>query len=107
MMAGSAQSGNKDQGLAAAERRSVNRNMFYRVLWRSIFANRGRLAVILLALGAGSAVTSALLNLQVDAKRRITTEFRSFGPNAVVTLPAGSEGAGYMDVSALHPFLAA
>jgi len=40
--------------------------------------------VILLALGAGAAVTAALLNLQVDAKRRLTTEFRAFGPNVVI-----------------------
>jgi len=37
--------------------------------------------VILLALGAGAAVTSALLNLQIDAKRRLTTEFRALGAN--------------------------
>jgi len=58
--------------------------MFWRVLRRSIFANRGRLFVILLALGAGAAITAALLNLQVDAKRRITTEFRSFGANVTI-----------------------
>ena len=67
------------------DRRAVNRSMFWRVLRRSIFANRGRLSVILLALGAGSAVTAALLNLQVDAKRRVTTEFRSFGANVVIS----------------------
>ena len=72
-----------------ADRRSANRSMFWRVLRRSVFANRGRLFVILLALGAGAAVTAALLNLQVDAKRRITTEFRSFGPNVLIT-PRGS-----------------
>jgi putative ABC transport system permease protein len=66
------------------DRRSVNRSMFWRVLRRSVFANRGRLFVILLALGAGAAITAALLNLQVDAKRRITTEFRTFGPNVVI-----------------------
>jgi putative ABC transport system permease protein len=66
-------------------RRSLNRTMFWRVLRRSVFANRGRLFVILLALGAGAAITAALLNLQVDAKRRITTEFRSFGSNVVVS----------------------
>jgi len=63
--------------------------MFWRVLRRSVFANRGRLFVILLALGAGAAITAALLNLQVDAKRRITTEFRVFGANIVV-VPSGS-----------------
>jgi len=72
-----------------ADRRSANRSMFWRVLRRSVFANRGRLFVILLALGASAAVTAALLNLQVDAKRRITTEFRSFGPNVLIT-PRGS-----------------
>jgi putative ABC transport system permease protein len=59
--------------------------MFWRLIRRSLFANRGRLLVILLALGAGAAITAALLNLQVDAKRRITTEFRSFGPNVLIT----------------------
>ena len=68
-----------------ADRRTVNRSMFWRVIRRSVFANRGRLLVILLALGAGAAVTAALLNLQIDAKRRITTEFRCFGANIIVS----------------------
>jgi putative ABC transport system permease protein len=65
--------------------RAGNRAMFWRIVRRLLGANRGRLFVILLALGAGAAVTAALLNLQVDAKRRITTEFRAFGANVVVT----------------------
>jgi putative ABC transport system permease protein len=65
--------------------RSGNRAMFWRIIRRLLGANRGRLFVILLALGAGAAVTAALLNLQVDAKRRITTEFRAFGPNVLIT----------------------
>jgi len=47
--------------------RAANRAMFWRILRRLLGANRGRLFVILLALGAGAAVTAALLNLQVDA----------------------------------------
>jgi hypothetical protein len=65
--------------------RTANRAMFWRILRRLFGANRGRLFVILLALGAGAAVTAALLNLQVDAKRRLTTEFRAFGPNILIT----------------------
>ena len=64
--------------------RKLNRAMFWRIIRRLLSANRGRLFVMLLALGAGAAVTSALLNLQVDAKRRLTTEFRTFGANVVV-----------------------
>ena len=64
--------------------RTANRAMFWRIIRRLLGANRGRLFVILLALGAGAAVTAALLNLQVDAKRRLTTEFRAFGANVIV-----------------------
>jgi putative ABC transport system permease protein len=67
---------------------ATNRAMFWRIVRRLLSANRGRMFVMLLALGAGAAVTAALLNLQVDAKRRLTTEFRAFGANIVVT-PAG------------------
>ena len=55
-----------------ADRRATNRAMFWRILRRLFGANPGRLFVMLLALGAGAAVTAALLNLQVDAKRRLT-----------------------------------
>src|SRR4029077_2602506 len=61
-----------------------DRKMFWRIMRRLLAANRGRLFVILLALGAGAAITSALLNVQVDAKRRLTTEFRAFGANVII-----------------------
>src|SRR5258707_3183517 len=64
--------------------RATNRAMFWRIIRRLFGANRGRLFVMLLALGAGAAVPAALLNLQVDAKRRLTSEFRAFGPNVLV-----------------------
>ena len=63
---------------------STNRTMFWRIVRRLLGANRGRLFVILLALGAGATVTAALLNLHVDAKRRLTAEFSVFGPNIIV-----------------------
>ena len=58
--------------------------MFWRIVRRLITANYGRLFVILLALGAGAAITAALLNLQIDANRRLTTEFRALGANVIV-----------------------
>jgi putative ABC transport system permease protein len=61
-----------------------SRAMFWRILRRQVFANRGRLLVVLLALSAGAAITAALLNLEVDAKRRLSSEFKSFGANVVV-----------------------
>jgi len=78
--------------------------MFWRVVRRLLTANYGRLFVILLALGAGAAVTSSLLNLQIDAKRRLTTEFRALGANVIVaprdTSP--NSGGGTLDQSLLN-----
>src|SRR5215470_14898738 len=68
--------------------------MFWRVVRRLLTANYGRLFVILLALGAGAAITSSLLNLQIDAKRRLTTEFRVLGANVVVAPPDANPNAG-------------
>jgi len=70
-------------------------SMFWRIERRLLTTNYGRLFVILLALGAGAAVTSALLNLQMDAKKRLTTEFRALGANVIITpRPANNEVSG-------------
>jgi len=69
-----------------------SRAMFWRIVRRQLTANRGRLFVVLLALATGAATTAALLNLQIDAKRRLTTEFRAFGANMIIT-PSNSETA--------------
>jgi putative ABC transport system permease protein len=61
-----------------------DRKMFWRIVRRLFAAQRGRLLVILLALGAGAALTAALLNLEVDAKSRLGREFRAFGTNVIV-----------------------
>ena len=71
--------------------------MFWRIVRRLLTANYNRLLVILLALGAGAAVSSALINLQIDAHRRLTREFRTLGANVVIaphtTTDADANGA--------------
>jgi putative ABC transport system permease protein len=67
--------------------------MFWRIVRRLLTANFGRLFVILLALSAGAAVTAALLNLQIDAQRRLTVEFRALGANVIVA-PQDSSDRG-------------
>ena len=81
----------------------ANSPMFWRIVRRLITANYGRLFVILLALGAGAAITSALLNLQIDAKRRLTTEFRALGANVIVAPrdANANSGGGTLDESLL------
>jgi len=76
-----------------------NSPMFWRIVRRLLSANYGRLFVILLALGAGAAITSSLLNLQIDAKRRLTTEFRALGANVIVAprVTDVNSGGGTLD----------
>jgi putative ABC transport system permease protein len=58
--------------------------MFWRILGQLFSASRGRLAVALLALASGAAVTTALINLNLDAERKLTAEFRTLGANVIV-----------------------
>jgi putative ABC transport system permease protein len=83
-----------------------DRPMFWRILRRIFASNRGRLAVVLLALGSGAAITAALLNLEVDAKRRLTTEFRAFGANVIIT-PRESDGTNGAAAAAMDSSLCA
>lgn len=59
--------------------------MFGRLLWQMIRGNRGRLVVALIAIASGAAVISTLLNLEIDARRKLTQEFRSLGANLVIS----------------------
>jgi putative ABC transport system permease protein len=66
--------------------------MFWRILGQLFSASRGRLAVALLALASGAAVTTALINLNLDAERKVSGEFRTLGANAII-LPKTSSAA--------------
>jgi len=57
--------------------------MFWRILGQLFSASRGRLAVALVALASGAAVTTALINLNLDAERKLSTEFRTLGANVI------------------------
>ena len=82
--------------------------MFWRILWRLLWASRGRLALALLAVASGAAVCAALVNLDLDASDQLTREFRSLGANVVVSPPQTGNTAATMDagvmgrIAALH-----
>ena len=79
----------------------ANRSMFLRILWKLLGASRGRLAVAMIALTSGAAVCSALLNVNLDAERKLTQEFRTLGANVVVAPPAGGTDATLTDAAVL------
>jgi len=74
--------------------------MFLRILWKLLGASRGRLTVALIALTSGAAVSSALLNVNLDAERKLTQEFRTLGANVVVAPPSSGD-ASLADASVL------
>ena len=68
--------------------------MFWRIFRQLLRASRGRLTVALIALSSGAAISSALLNINLDAEQKLTHEFRTLGANVVVAPPsAGSDAA--------------
>jgi putative ABC transport system permease protein len=75
--------------------------MFLRILWKLLGASRGRLAVALIALTSGAAVCSALLNVNLDAERKLTQEFRTLGANVVIAPPTGGSEAALADAVVL------
>lgn len=66
--------------------------MFGRLLWKMLRSNRGRLAVALVAVISGATVISALFNLQFDVERKLGQEFRSLGPNVVISAQSTTAG---------------
>jgi putative ABC transport system permease protein len=71
--------------------------MFFRIIWKLLGASRGRLALALVALSSGAAVSSALLNVNLDAERKLTQEFRTLGANVVVAPPSHGGDAALAD----------
>src|SRR5579862_8698660 len=73
--------------------------MFFRILWKLLGASRGRLTLALVALSSGAAVSSALLNVNLDAERKLTQEFRTLGANIIVAPRAGGTDAAVADAA--------
>ena len=74
--------------------------MFWRVLWRLLYASRARLALAVIAVASGGAVCAALLNLDLDATDKLTREFRVLGANIVISPAQHSDTAMTMDADA-------
>src|ERR1700691_4364060 len=75
--------------------------MFWRILWRLLYASRSRLALALLAVVSGAAVCAALINLDLDAGDKLTREFRSLGANIIISPQQNGDTAAVMDESIL------
>ena len=82
--------------------------MFWRLWWRAISVKRSQAALALGSLVVGAAITSMLLNLYGDVRRKMTEDFRAYGANAVIAAASsanagGVQGSGVVEESALAP----
>jgi putative ABC transport system permease protein len=76
-------------------------SMFWRIFRQLLRASRGRLTVALIALSSGAAISSALLNINLDAEQKLTREFRTLGANVVVAPPSAGSDAALADAAAM------
>jgi putative ABC transport system permease protein len=76
--------------------------MFWRIFRQLLRASRGRLTVALIALSSGAAISSALLNINLDAEQKLTHEFRTLGANVVVAPPSTGSDAALADVAVME-----
>jgi len=74
--------------------------MFWRLWWRAVSVKRSQAALALGSLAVGAAITSTLLNLYGDVRRKMTEDFRSYGANVVIA-PASAGTAGGAEASTM------
>lgn len=74
--------------------RSSKGSLFWRLWLRSLTVKRSQAALAIGSLLVGATVTSMLLNLYGDVRRKMMSEFRAFGANVVVAPAAGPGIAG-------------
>jgi len=58
--------------------------MFWRLWWRAVSVKRSQALLALSSLAVGAAITSMLLNLYGDVRRKMTQDFRAYGANVVI-----------------------
>jgi putative ABC transport system permease protein len=81
---------------------SPSHSMFWRIFRQLLRASRGRLTVALIALSSGAAISSALLNINLDAEQKLTHEFRTLGANVVVAPPSAGSDAALADAAVME-----
>src|SRR5579863_10490889 len=66
------------------EQPRVRRSLFWRLWLRSLTVKRPQAVLAIGSVLVGATVASMLLNLYGDARRKMTQEFRAYGPNVVL-----------------------
>jgi putative ABC transport system permease protein len=93
---------------------SARRSLFWRLWWRATLVKRPQAGLAVGSLLVAASITSLLLNLYGDVRRKMAQEFRAYGCNVVLapalpragTDPGTTGGGVVMDEASLRPLLA-
>ena len=82
--------------------------MFWRLWWRALSVKPSQAALALGSLAVGAAITSMLLNLYGDVRRKMTEDFRAYGANVVIAASSAgtarsAEDSAMVEEAALQP----
>ena len=88
--------------------RSPDGSMFWRLWWRALSVKRSQAALALGSLVVGATITSMLLNLYGDVRRKMTEDFRAYGANVVIAprssaIDRSGQENSVVDEAALQP----
>ncbi len=64
---------------------NLKRKMFFKMLFYSLIRRRSRIIIALLAIVIGSTILSGLLTIYYDVPRQMSSEFRNYGANIILT----------------------
>ncbi|MGH9429942.1 MAG: ABC transporter permease [Terriglobia bacterium] len=85
----------------AAPARTRRRPLFLRLWMRAMWVKRPQAALGVGSLLLGAAIASLLLNLYSGVERKMTRDFRAFGPNAMLA-PSSASGSVLSSGSLMH-----
>ena len=77
--------------------------MFWRLWLRSFTIKRSQAGLAVASVLVGAAVASMLLNLYGDVRRKMTQEFRAYGPNVVIAPRESTSWAKFTSAAASKP----
>ncbi len=66
---------------------NLKRKMFLKMLLYSLIRRRSRIIIALLAIIVGATILSGLLTIYLDVPRQMSSEFRNYGANMIISSP--------------------
>lgn len=72
--------------------------LFLRILGKSIFKRKSRIAIAVLSVIIGSAIATALLSVSLDVSQKVGIEFRKYGANLLVVPKSDTIEVGFPGV---------